>query len=114
MNNVRVACRRLKVLANVENLARETGSQMCWFARLQEFVRQRGDHTVYAALDRKPMKLLQSLGDADAFPLTYDNTSERALQTLTPRNVVNRDPHEGRVGFVIGPCIQRGRAWSGK
>ena len=46
------------------------------------------------------MKLLQSLGDADASPLTWDNTSERALQTLKPRNVLNRDPHEGRVGII--------------
>ena len=38
------------------------------------------------------MKLLQSPGDTDASPLTCDNTSERALQTLKPRNVVNRDP----------------------
>ena len=38
------------------------------------------------------MKLLQSLEDADASPLTCDNMSERALQTLKTRNVLNRDP----------------------
>ena len=46
------------------------------------------------------MKLLQSLIDADASPLTCDNTSEHALQTLKPRNVLNRDSHEGRVGVI--------------
>ena len=46
------------------------------------------------------MKLLQSLGDADVSLLTCDNASERALQTLKPRNVLNRDPHEGRVGVI--------------
>ena len=78
-----------------KNLARDTRSQICWFTGLQEFVRQSGDLIVYAPLDRKPMKLLQSLGDADASPLTCDNAGERALQTLKPRNVLNRDPHEG-------------------
>ena len=46
------------------------------------------------------MKLLQSLGDADASPLACDNASERALKMLKPRNVLNRDPHEGRVGVI--------------
>ena len=36
------------------------------FTRLQEFVRKNDGLIVYAPLDRKPMKLLQSLGDADA------------------------------------------------
>ena len=40
------------------------------------------------------MKLLQSVGDAVASPLKCDNTSERALQTLKPRNVLSRDLHE--------------------
>ena len=53
------------------------------------------------------MKLLQSLGDADAFPLTYDNTSERALQTLKPRNVLNRDAHDGRVGVIEATADER-------
>ena len=43
---------------------------------------------------------MQSLGDADASQLTSDNTSERALQTLKPRNVLNQDRHEGRVGVM--------------
>ena len=47
---------------------------------------------VYVPLDRKPMKFLQSLGDSDASPLTCDNASERTLQTLKPRDVLNRDP----------------------
>ena len=46
------------------------------------------------------MKLLHSLGDAGTFSLICDNASERALQTLKPRNVLNRDPHEGRVGVI--------------
>ena len=41
------------------------------------------------------MKLLQTHGDADASPLTCDNTSERAWQTLKPRNVLNRDLSRG-------------------
>ena len=32
--------------------------------------------------------------------LTCDNASERVLQTLKPRNFLNRDPHEGRVGVI--------------
>ena len=62
---------------------------------------------VYAPLDRKPMKLLQSLGDADASPLTCDNMSERALQMLKPSNVLNRDPHEGRVGVIEATADER-------
>ena len=84
----------------MKNLARDTGSQICWFTGLQEFVRQCGDLIVYMPLDRKPMKLLQSLGDAEASPLTCDNISERALQTLKPRNGLNQDCHEGRVGVI--------------
>ena len=53
------------------------------------------------------MMLLQSLGDAAASPLTCDNTSERALQTLKPRNVLNRDPHEGRVGVMGATADER-------
>ena len=99
MNRVRVACHRLKILVHVEKyLAHDVGSQVCCFTGLQEFVRQSGDLIVCAPLDRKLMKLMQSLEDADASPLTCNNMSERALQTLKPRNVLNRDPHEGRVG----------------
>ena len=76
------------------------GSQVCSFTGLQEFERQSGDLIVYAPLDRKPLKLLQSVGDGDAFPLTCDNASERALQTLKPNNFLNRDPYEGRVGVI--------------
>ena len=84
-----------------KNLARHTGSQICWFTGLQEFVCQSGDLIVYAPLDRKPMKFLQSLGNADASSLTYyDNTSERALQMLKLRNVRIREPHEVRVGVI--------------
>ena len=68
------------------------GSQICCSTGLQEFVRQSGDLIVYAPLDRRPLKLLQSLGDVDASPLTCDNTSEHALQTVKSRNVLNRDP----------------------
>ena len=75
-----------------KNLARDAGSQVCWFTRLQQFIRQSGDLIVIAPLDRKPMKLLQSLGDADVSQLTGDDTSKRALQTLKSRNVLNRDP----------------------
>ena len=46
------------------------------------------------------MKLMQNLGDADASSLTCDNASERALQTLKPKNVLDRDAHEGRVGVI--------------
>ena len=53
------------------------------------------------------MKLLQSFGDADASPLTYDNTSEHALQTLKPRNVLNQDPHEGRVDVIEATADER-------
>ena len=92
MNTVRVACRRLTMLAHVEISCSWCGiSSMLWFTGLHEFVHQSGDLIVYAPLDRKPMKLLQSLGDANASPLTCDNTSERALQTLKPRNVLNLD-----------------------
>ena len=59
-----------------------------------------GDLIVYAPLDRKPKKLLQSLGDADASPLTCDNACERALQSLKPGNVPSQDPQEGRVGVI--------------
>ena len=68
---------RLKILLVIRDLT-----------RFQEFVRQSDDLIVYAPLDKKPMKLLHSLGDADAYPLICDNTSERALQTLKPRNVL--------------------------
>ena len=83
-----------------KNLARDAGSQVRWFTGLQEFVCQSGDLIVYAPLDRKSMKLLQSLGDADASPLTCDNTSKRALQTLNPRNILNQDPREGQIGVI--------------
>ena len=56
------------------------------------------------------MKLLQSLGVADASPLTCDNASERALQTLKPRNVLNRDPHEGRFGVIEVTADERTRS----
>ena len=62
---------------------------------------------VYAPLDRKPMKLLHSLGDAVASPLTCDNASERALQTLRPGNVLNRDLHEDRVGVIEATADER-------
>ena len=55
----------------------------------------------------KPIKLLQILGDADASPLTRDNPSERALQKLKPRYVLNRDPHEGRVGVIEAKADER-------
>ena len=58
-------------------------------------------------LDRKPMKLLQSLGDADVSPLTCDNASECALQMLKSRNVLNRDPHQGRVGIIEATADER-------
>ena len=83
-----------------KNLARDAGSQLCWLTGLHEFVRQSGHIIVYAPLDRKQMKHLQSLRNADASPLTCDDTSERALQTLKPRNILNRDPHEGRVDVI--------------
>ena len=82
-----------------QNIARDTGSQLRWFTGLQKFVRQTGDLIVYAPLDRKPMKLLKSLGYADALQLTCNNTSELALQTLKPINVLKQDPLEGR--FVV-------------
>ena len=66
-----------------------------------------GDLIVSVPLDRKPMKLLQSLEDADASPLTYDNVSARALQTLKTRNVLNRDPHEDRVGIIEATADER-------
>ena len=44
----------------------------------------------------KPIKLLQSLGDA-----------ELALQTLKPRNVLNRDPCEDRVGVIESTADER-------
>ena len=53
------------------------------------------------------MKLMESLGDADVSPLKCHNTSERALQTLKPRNVLNRDPHEGRVGVIEATADER-------
>ena len=53
------------------------------------------------------MKLLQSLGYADASLLTCDNTSEHALQTLQPRNVPNQDPHEGRIDVVEATADER-------
>ena len=53
------------------------------------------------------MKLLQGLGDADAFPSTCDNTRERALQTLKSKNMLNRDPHEGRVGVIEATADER-------
>ena len=73
----------------------------------QEFVRQSGGLIIYAPLDRMPMKLLQSLGDADSSPLTCDNMSERALQTLKPRNVLYRYHHEGRVGVIEARADER-------
>ena len=53
------------------------------------------------------MKHLQSLGDADASPLTCDNTSKHALQMLKPKNVLNRDPDEGRVGVIEATADKR-------
>ena len=53
------------------------------------------------------MKLLESLRDADESPLTYDNASKRALQTLKPRNVLKQDPHEGRVGVIEATADNR-------
>ena len=53
------------------------------------------------------MKLLESLENADASPLTCYNTSERALQTLKPRDVLNQDPHEGRVGVIEAIADER-------
>ena len=53
------------------------------------------------------MKLLESLRDADESPLTCDNASERALQTLTSRNVLKRDAHEGRVGVIEATADNR-------
>ena len=90
-----------------KNLARDTGSQICWFTGLQEFVRKCGDLIVYAPLDGKPMKLLQSIGDADATSLTCNNKSERVLQTLKPRNVLNRDPHHCQVGVIDATADER-------
>ena len=49
-----------------KNLARDAGSQVRWFTGLKKFVRQSGDVIVCAPLDRKPIKLLQSLRDTDA------------------------------------------------
>ena len=46
-------------------------------------------------------------GDANASPLTCDNTSERALQMLKPRNVLSRDSHEGRVGVIEATVVER-------
>ena len=48
------------------------------------------------------MKLLQSLGDADASPLTCDKMSECALQTLKPTNVEMR-----QVLFSVTPCADQ-------
>ena len=53
------------------------------------------------------MKLLQSLGYADASSLICDNASERGLQTLKPKNVLNRDPDEGRVGVIAARADKR-------
>ena len=53
------------------------------------------------------MNPLQSLGDADVSPLLCDNASERALQTLKLRNVLNRDPHEGQVGVIKATADER-------
>ena len=39
--------------------------------------------------------------------MTCDNAGERALQTLKPRNVLNRDPHEGRVGVIEATANKR-------
>ena len=44
-----------------KNLARDAGSQVCWFNGLQVFIHQSGDLIVYTPLDRKPMKLLQCI-----------------------------------------------------
>ena len=92
---------------NVEKSCCDAGSQICWFTGLQELVRQSGDLIVYTPLDRKPVKLLQSLGDADASLLTCDDTSKHALQTLELRNVLDRDPHEGRVGIIEATADER-------
>ena len=83
-----------------QNLARNTESQIHWFTSLQEFVLQSGDLIVHASLDRKPIKLLQSHGDADASSLACEIASEGALQTLKSKDVLNRDHHESRVGII--------------
>ena len=84
-----------------KHLARNARSQIGLFTRLQVFVRHQSDDLIACMpLDRKPMKLLQRLAYANASPLTCDNTSKRPVQTLKPRNVFNRDPHEGRVGVI--------------
>ena len=78
-----------------KNLARDTRSQICWFTRLRSFVHQSYDLIVYAPLNRKPMMSLKvkSLEDANAIPLTCGHTNES-------RHVLNRDPHEDRVGVI--------------
>ena len=102
------------------NLPPNAGSQICWFTRLQKLVRQSVDLIIYAPLDRKLMKLLQCLGDADTSPLTCDNTGECALQTLETRDVFNWDPHEGQVEqqltweqamFLEQSNVRLGRMW---
>ena len=40
-------------------------------------------------------------------PLIFDNASERALQTLNQRNVLNRDPHNSRVGVIEATADKR-------
>ena len=90
MNRVRVACRRMKILAHVEKSCSSCGFSDMLVPQTPGVCTSKW--RPYALLNRKPMKLLQSLADADASPLTGDNASERALQTLKPRNVLNRDP----------------------
>ena len=82
-----------------KNLARDTGSQIRWFTELHQFVRQSGDLVVYVSLDRRPMKLMQSLGDAHVPPLARDK-SECSLQTLKPRNALNPRFTRGSVGVI--------------
>ena len=53
------------------------------------------------------MKLMHILGDTETSQLTCDNASERALQTLKPKNVLNRYPDGSRVGVIEATADKR-------
>ena len=40
-------------------------------------------------------------------PRSCDKISDRALQTSKPINILNRDPHQGRVGVIEATADER-------
>ena len=106
MNTVRVARHRLKS----EDLSARR--KILHMIRDLRYLGSPDFRSLYVKVASKI--LLQSFGDADASPSTCDNRSDRALQTFKPRNVLNRDPSEGRLDVIEATSRRENRqcSWS--